>query len=160
EQKAKEGAHSYRTGLLSLAVERGETPTPMLSPGMFKATFRAFVPLAVRDRYRFQIAGRGSVRLLIRGGKRLPGRARAGRPVETPEPVRLKKGDNELVCELESNAQGEAQLRVLWSGPTFAWEPLAPEALQWPADDPDIAAGERLRAGHQLFVERRCAHCH
>ena len=160
DQRAKEGTHTYRTGLLSLGVERGETPTPMLSPGMFKATFRAVVPLAVRDRYRFQIAGRGSVRLSINGESVLAGPLRPGRPLETTEPVRLKKGDNELVCEIESNAQGEAQLRVLWAGPTFALEPLAPELLQWPADDPDIAAGERLRAGHQLFVERRCAHCH
>ena len=160
EQKAKEGVHTVRASLLSLAVERGETVVPALTPGMFSATFRTVLPLSVRDRYRFQIQGKGSVKLLINGESVLSGSMRAGKPLETAEPVKLKKGDNELVCTIESNAQGEAQLRVYWSSTTFAWEPIAPEAMEWAADDAAIAQGEQLRRGHQLFVERHCAQCH
>jgi mono/diheme cytochrome c family protein len=159
DAKAKEGSHTVRERLLALAVERGETPTPMLSPGMFQATLRAVLPLPARDRIRFQIQGKGSAKLVVNGEPALAGALRPGKPLETQEPLRLKKGDNELVCTIESNAQGEAQLRVAWSGSTFAWEPIPPDLLQWP-DDEAIVAGERMRRGHQLFVDRRCAQCH
>mgnify|MGYP003339657441 CR=1 FL=1 len=160
EQKAKEGVHTVRTSLLSLAVERGESVVPAIAPGMFTATFRTVLPLSVRDRYRFQIQGKGSVKLLINGESVLSGSLRAGKPLETADAVKLKKGDNELVCTVESNAQGEAQLRVYWSSATFAWEPIAPEAMEWVADDPAIVQGEQLRRGHQLFLQRHCAQCH
>lgn len=159
-ERAKQGVHAVRAHLLSLAVERGESPSPMLSMGMFTATFRTVLPLPVRDRYRFQIHGKGSVKLTINGESVLSGSLRPGKPLETAEPVRLKKGDNELVCTIESNLQGEAQLRVFWSGTMFSWEPIAPTAMEWALDDDAIAKGERLRLGHQLFVERKCAQCH
>src|SRR5262245_29334580 len=63
EAKAKAGTHAVRERLLALAVERGESPTPMLPPGMFLATLRAVLPLPARDRIRFQIQGKGSCKL-------------------------------------------------------------------------------------------------
>src|SRR5262245_51884983 len=53
DQRRKEGEHSVRARVLSLCVERGESPTPLIAPGMFEATFRGVLPLQVRDRYRF-----------------------------------------------------------------------------------------------------------
>src|SRR5262249_43877563 len=102
--KAKEGSHTVRERLLALAVERGETPTPMLSPGMFQAPLRAVLPLPARDRIRFQILGKGSAKLVVNGEAALAGALRPGKPLETQEPLRLKKGDNEIVCTIESNA--------------------------------------------------------
>lgn len=160
EQRQKDGVHSERVRVLSVCVERGETPTPRLPPGMFEATFRGLLTLPVRDRYRFRVEGKGSFELRINGEKVLGGTLRSGKAEETAQPIRLQKGDNEVVARIESSALGEAQLRVAWSGPDFAFEPIAPERWQWPLDDAEIAAGEQQRRGHRLFVERRCVACH
>lgn len=151
---------SVRSRLIALAVERGETPSPMLQPGMFRATYEAVVTLPVRDRYSFRIDGRGSVELRVNGEKVLAGSLRPGKPLATDKAVRLKKGDNQLELQFESGAFGDGAFRLLWSGPDFAFEPIAPEQLQWAVDDAELVAGERQRAGQQLFVEHRCAMCH
>ncbi|MFY9340862.1 MAG: c-type cytochrome [Planctomycetota bacterium] len=152
--------HSQRARLLSLAVERGETATPFLPPGMFRATFAATLGLPARDRCRFRIDGRGAVKLTVNGEVALDGALRAGKPLETAQPLRLKKGDNELVVAFESSAMGDGQFRLAWSGTDFAFEPIAPERLSSSADDTDVRAGEERRLGLQLFAERRCARCH
>ena len=54
--------HSQRARLLSLAVERGETPTPYLPAGAFRAQFDAVVTLPARDRMKFRVDGRGKVK--------------------------------------------------------------------------------------------------
>jgi hypothetical protein len=69
ERRKKEGSHSFRARVASLAVERGETPTPLIAPGAFEAKFEGVLPLAVRDRYRFRVEGRGSFTLTINGEK-------------------------------------------------------------------------------------------
>ena len=61
----KRVVHSQRARLLSLAVERGESPSPFVPVGMFRATYRAIVPLPARDRFHFRIEGRGSVQLSL-----------------------------------------------------------------------------------------------
>ncbi len=159
KRKTKEGTHSYRTRLLSLAVERGETPTPMLSPGMFDAKFEGVLNLQVRDRFHFQVEGRGSFALTINGEKALSGSLR-GKPIATAEPVRLKKGDNQVELRFESGVGGDGQLRLSWSGSDFAFEPIAPEQWLWADDDKEIAAGALLQRGHHLFTEGRCVQCH
>ena len=151
---------SRRARLLSLAVERGETPTPLLPPGAFRATFETIVTLPARDRLRFRIDGRGRAQLRVNGDVVLDGALRTGRSLETEQPLRLKKGDNELVLVFESAAMGDGNVRLFWSGVDFGFEPIAPELMSHAADDPAVARGERLRRGHQLFVERRCARCH
>lgn len=151
---------SQRARLLSLAVERGETPTPFLQPGLFRATFVASLQLPARDRCRFRVEGRGSIKLTINGEVALDGPLRQGKPLQTGEPVRLKKDWNELVVAFESTAMGDGQFRLYWSGTDFGFEPIAPERLSFPADDADVLAGEERAQGMQLFAERRCARCH
>ncbi|MBK8097359.1 MAG: c-type cytochrome [Planctomycetes bacterium] len=160
ETRKKEGAWSTRARLLALDVQRGESPTPMLSPGMFSATFTGILPMPARERCKFRIAGRGAVRLTVNGEKVLEGQLRPNKPIETAETVRLKKGDNDVVCVIESSAVGEAQLRVSWSSEMFAFEPVPPELWSSPADDAEVARSAALRHGQQLFVDRRCARCH
>lgn len=147
-----------RARLLALHVERGEAPTPFLPPGMFRATFQGRVVLPVRDRYRFRVSGKGTVDLRANGEPALQGVLRPGQAIES-QPIRLAKGDNEIVLVLESTALGEATLRLEWSCLDFGWEPIQPEAWRM-ADAPDLQQGERRRAGLQLFQERRCAACH
>jgi cytochrome c2 len=160
EQRRKEGEHSYRADFLSLAVERGETPTPMISPGMFTARFEGTLVLPVRDRYDFRIEGRGSCRMTIGGKEVLKGSLRPGRPLTTSKSVRLQKGDNQVELEIESTGAGEVQLRVYWSSADFGLEPIAPELWRYDAEDADVRRGEQLRHGHQLFVRHRCFLCH
>jgi hypothetical protein len=119
---------SQRARLLSLAVERGETPTPFVAPGLFRATYTATLQLPARDRCRFRVEGKGSVKLTVNGEVALDGPLRAGKPLETAQPLRLKKGDNELVLVFESSAMGDGQFRLFWSGTGFGFEPIAPSA--------------------------------
>lgn len=157
--KGKEPAHCQTARVLSLCVERGETPTPFVPPGAFRATFRALLPLAARDRYQFRAVGRGTLRLSINGESVLSGTLNVNRPLETAQAVRLKKGDNELVAVFDSLPLGEGQFRVSWSGPEFGFEPIAPELFVLP--DPVVTLdGSRLRHGQQLFLDHRCARCH
>lgn len=152
-------AHSLRARLLSLAVERGETLSPLLAPGLFRATCRTTVTLPVRERYRFRAEGRGSLQLLIDGEKVLDGALRPGKPIETAQAARLKKGDNQLVVVFESSAVGEGQFRLLWAAPDTGFEPIPPERLRAARDEAGLAA-DRLAVGQQLFTERHCVRCH
>jgi mono/diheme cytochrome c family protein len=148
-----------RMTLLSLCVERGETATPFLDPGLFRSTHRARLTLPVRDRHRFRIEGRGSVELRVNGEQVLAGVLRPGRSLETAQPVRLQKGDNELLLEFESSAVGDGEFRLFWSGADFGFEPIAPERLSWPGSDSETDH-ERRRQGQALFAARHCARCH
>src|SRR5436190_4874985 len=156
----KKQVQTQHARLLSLAVERGETPTPFVEPGLFKATYRTTLELPARDRFRFRVEGRGKVELSVGGERVLEGALRPGKALDTAQPVRLKKGDNELQLVFESTAMGDGQFRLSWSGDDFGFEPIAPERLSFAADDAAFAAGEQRRAGMQLFAERRCARCH
>lgn len=151
---------SQHARVLSLAVERGETPTPFVAPGLIRATYTATLQLPARDRCRFRAEGRGTVKLTINDETVLDGQLRPGKPIESKEPVRLKKGDNQLVLVFEGAATGDGQFRLFWSGADFAFEPIAPERLSRAADDADVRAGEERRHGLDLFAERRCARCH
>lgn len=146
--------------LFSLAVERGETPSPMVSPGLFRATFAADVSLPLRDRRQFRIEGRGRVGLKVNGDQVLAGNLRGGKELATTQPVKLQKGDNRIELEFESSAQGDGQVRLSWSGDDFAFEPISPESLSWAADDAELQRGAQRQRGQELFVERRCARCH
>lgn len=146
--------------LFALAVERGETPSPLFAPGLFRATLVADVALPVRDRHRFRLEGRGRATLSVNGDEVLDGTLRPDKPLETAAAVRMQKGDNRLQLAFESAAVGEGQVRLSWAGTDFAFEPIAPERLSWAASDADLERGEQRRAGHALFVERRCARCH
>ena len=152
--------HSQRARLLSLAVERGETPTPYLPVGAFRATYETVVTLPARDRMNFHIDGRGKAKLSINGKVILQGSLSARRSLETDKVVRLKKGGNDVKLEFESAARGDGQMRLFWSGRDFGFEPVAPELLSFVASDEEVVQGEQLRFGHTLFAERRCARCH
>ncbi|MBL8730371.1 MAG: c-type cytochrome [Planctomycetes bacterium] len=146
--------------LFSLAVERGETPSPLLAPGFFRATFAADVSLPVRDRHRFRLEGRGRVTLSVNGEKVLDGTLRPDKPIETAAAVRLQKGDNRLQLVFESSAMGDGQVRLSWAGADFGFEPIAPERLSWSADDAELRHGAQRQRGQALFAARRCARCH
>lgn len=152
--------HSQIARLLSLAVDRGETPTPFLPVGAFRATYEVVVTLPARDRMKFHLDGRGKVKLTVNGKVALEGSLSSRRSLESEKAVRLKKGGNDVKIEFESAARGDGELRVFWSGFDFGFEPIAPELMSYPAADEAVVAGEQLRDGHQLFVERLCARCH
>lgn len=158
--RERTAVHSQRARLLSLAVERDELATPFLAEGPFSATFATVVTLPARDRVDFRIEGRGKVTLKINGKVVLDGRLSSRRPLETDKTVRMNKGENDLELVFESGPRGDGQMRLLWSGYDFGFEPIAPERLSYPATDDDVVRGEQLRHGFALFAERRCARCH
>jgi cytochrome c2 len=152
--------HRQRARLLSLAVERGEAPTPFVTPGLFRATYETTIELPARDRRQFRVDGRGKVELRVNGERVLEGLVRNGKSIETDKPVRMKKGDNTLELVFESSALGDGQFRLFWSGVDFGFEPIAPEAMSFDGADAEVQRGEQLRRGMELFGERRCVRCH
>ena len=146
-------SHTQRARLLSLAVERGETPTPYLPVGAFRARFDAMVTLPARDRMNFRVDGRGKVKLLVNGKPVLDGRLRGRERLETEKAVRLKKGENDLQIEYESAARGDGELRVFWSGYDFGFEPIAPELLS------PVLPDHVLHVTH-LSQQHRCRNTH
>ena len=79
---------------------------------------------------------------------------------ESAEPVSLAKGYNRLELRFTSPAQGDATLRLYWSGEGFGWEPLPPEVLSSRSDEADLVACMQVREGRFLYATLGCARCH
>jgi len=142
--------------LLALTVPSGTPYSPCFPPGPFHAEFRGTIHVDVRERYTFAFEGAGTLALEVNGKPALSGEARDGLPVRS-EPVRLKKGENEVVARYESPAVGDARVRVTWSSSEFAAEPLNPAVLAH-AELPAAIVAARLARGEVL--RRQCLSCH
>lgn len=134
-------------------------PTPFLPAGPFRSRWSGFLQLDLNDTRAFQFEGRGAARLRINGesvleqpGPALEGAASAG--------VVLRAGPNRFELEYESPEEGDAAIRLLWSGANLPPEPVPPTAFVHEADQPGAVRGELIRTGRHLFLQRQCAKCH
>ena len=157
-RKQREGVVTQRARLLALCVERDETPTPTLSPGPFSARFAGTLQVPDGEQFLFRLVGKGHATVQIDGATLLSGALRLDRPLDSAQ-VELLSGPHAVVATVASTPQGEATLRLSWSGPGFEFEPVPPELWQCEVDEV-LRQGELLRLGQQLLVEHRCARCH
>lgn len=145
--------------LASLYIPEGSPPTPFLTPGRFRATWRGFLEAEFLDDYTFSVEGRGTFSLTLNGEKVLEAQgddlSRA-----SPETVELEQGRNRLVARYESPARGDAMLRLYWSSYEFPREPIPPMTLSHDGADPFLLETRRLREGRELLAARRCLACH
>ncbi len=118
-----------------------ESPHPGIAAA-FEAVWRGKLSVLRNGDYFFD-AGEAQVSL---GGK-----------VASDAPLRLAAGPVPLEIRYR-RPDGEAQLRLLWKGPGFAWEPL-PKRLLSHAES--LSENEILvREGRRLASELGCVNCH
>lgn len=131
----------------ALYVRQGESTTPFLDPGPFRATWIGFINVELRSDYTFSAEHTGSVKLTINGG------------VQEGKPTRLQKGGNSIIVEYESPATGDAQLRLFWKPRKGLKQPV-PANVFTHLEIAEENSGKTLRLGRELFIGHRCAHCH
>src|SRR5688500_18521304 len=134
--------------------------SPFLPPGEFKATWEGTLTQRIKGEYNFLAIGRGALKVTINDAVALDvsGEDFSGKPGPT---VLLKKGKNTFRAQYTSPTDGEAAVRLLWSGAGCIPESVPPTIFTHDAAaDEKLIAHSRLRRGRQLFAEHRCVRCH
>jgi cytochrome c2 len=159
DAQAKAPLDTRRIRLPALHVPAGGAASPFLSPGPFAARMSGYVKSPLRGEYGFRLVTTGRAALSINGKDILEATAEtSGKETETP--IDLAKGYNRIEVRFHSPAQGDATLRLYWSGEGFGWEPIPPEVLFSRGNEPDLVAGVQLREGRFLYATLGCARCH
>ncbi|MFI5381708.1 MAG: c-type cytochrome, partial [Tepidisphaerales bacterium] len=76
------------------------------------------------------------------------------------KPMKLNKGKNAIALEYQAPKEGDAFVRLYWSGPEFPAEPVPPTILSH-ADVPEQGGKpQAIRAGRYLAATHYCIRCH
>jgi mono/diheme cytochrome c family protein len=137
--------------LLALYVPAGQAPTPFLPVGPFVAKWEGRILSPVRGTFTFAAENSGGFKLSLNGQPLLDG--------ATARTITLNQGENTLVAELPSAAQGDTFVRLTWSSKDFLPEPVPPTVLAHTPAEAELAA-TRVREGRLLFAQLNCAACH
>ena len=138
-------------------------PSPWVTNGPTAIRQQGWLKVPERGMYRFRMLGTSNSELRIGGHQVIE--KHHDLPASDEAVLDLHAGYNEIVINtgtppLSMQKLGVgSQLRVLWSGPDFAEEPLPPTAL-FHAYDKELEQGQLRRAGRELFETLRCARCH
>ncbi len=138
-------------------------PSPWLTDGPTGIRQAGWLKVPERGVYRFRIVGTADVELRINGNQALE--KHHDLPVSDTADIELRSGYNEIAIQHGTPAPSfqnkgvGTQLRVLWSGPDFAEEPLPPTAL-FHVHDMQLEQGKLKREGRELFETLRCTRCH
>lgn len=160
-------AQTLRSGTLSdhrtadgiaLFVPSGEPATPFLIPGSFTSVWSGELSVDLRGEYSFHGLFTGHLKISINDTVVLDADGKNPAWIDSPK-VRLNKGANKIIAEYSAPTSGESLVRVYWSGKEVPFNPIPVGALSHSASA-DIAAGNQLRRGRDLFAELRCSHCH
>jgi glucose/arabinose dehydrogenase/cytochrome c553 len=145
--------------LAALSVPSKTPPSPFLDSGPFRASFSGDLNLDERGRVVFSAEGRGELKLSVDDIVLLEGRgddlSKLG-----GNPTLLRRGARRLRLEYTPPKDGDAWMRLYWSGPGFARETIPPGVFTHDPKTPDLVHARELRRGRELFAERRCAKCH
>lgn len=155
----KDGVKDFRSSrLAALYVKEGTSASPFINSGKFKATFKGYLSLKERSRVFFKVIGRGKVTLKIAGEEIIKAEGDDLSKVVS-ERHRLNQGEHEISLEYESPKKGDAQVRLLWMGRKFPWEPIGPTYLKHNKDD-NLTKADMLRSGREEFANLNCIKCH
>lgn len=142
-----------RARLGALHVPKDSPPSPFIDPGPFQAKLTGYLKNPLKGDYQFRLVGAGTMALRINDKEVL---AKPDQAVE----VELAKNYNKIEIVYASPKNGDATLRLYWSGEKFDFEPVPPEVLFSRSDEADLVGKATLREGQSLFVDRHCANCH
>jgi mono/diheme cytochrome c family protein len=153
-------ADTREVRMVALYVPAGQAPSPFVPAGRFRATWEGSLNLKLRERYAFQAEGRGKLTVLVDDKPVFEAAGDDLAKVNPGESVRLKKGANKLVVKYESPAEGEANVRLIWSQKGVPAHPLPAAVFTHDPAAPATARGRTLREGRQLIADLRCTKCH
>lgn len=160
-QGERRASETVRLAALSAATD--EAPLTELAAAAFHAQFTGYLLAPLRGEYEFRLEGAGAARLQIAGGEaaRLP----ASSPSSIgASKVTLHKGPNRFELTYETPTNADAQMRVLWRGKGFSWEPIPSTALaHLPAasrDDSLVGNVHDETPGWFLAGRHQCLRCH
>jgi len=142
-----------------LYTEAGKPVSPFLNPGKFTATWDGFISVDLRDNYTFKAELNGTVKIEVNTNVVLEATAANG-VTEPSKKARLNKGLNPIKVIYTAPDSGDAYLRLQWSSPDFAFEPIQVGVLSHTPGDAALVKGTQLRLGRELFLESRCVKCH
>ena len=148
--------------LVALSVPNGASPSPMLPPGPFVATWTGLLasPRHIKEGYRFTAEGAGQLRVTINDQPVLD---LTGDLSTHPSPiVTLHKGRNRLTVTYRPPPTGDAAVRLLWARDDHpdSFDPVPPTVFTHDAADPALVQHGRVRLGRELLTSMRCIACH
>lgn len=148
-----------RRRMAAIVSTAGEPATPFLEPGPVSAVLEGFLKVPLRGHYDFRVAGATKGTVLEINGQPIPLVPRPdGHSAATQSPVALHAGYNRVRLSL---AEGDRPaLRLFWSAPEFAEEPVPPTVLWCDGEEAELVRAEQLRRGRDLYLDRLCARCH
>ena len=130
--------------------------TPFLDEGPFALEASGTLQIPLSGDYDFRIEGNGIARVWINGYKAVD----LSQNQETTEPLRLRKGHNQIRIAYLSPTTGVAEFELFWKGYNFDWEPLPPKVLFHPSQSSELTVANQRRMGRELFADHHCARCH
>ncbi|MCM8525149.1 MAG: cytochrome c [Lentisphaeraceae bacterium] len=159
EIKDSKGKTDYRESrLAALFVKAGESASPFLEAGKFTASFKGKLALKERSRVYFKIEGRGKAVLKIAGEVAVEAEGDDLSTVVSKR-MRINQGDHDIELIYTSPDSGDAQVRLLWMGRSFPWEPLGPNYTKTESSK-KLAHSLSLRTGREAFAKFNCIKCH
>lgn len=159
ELKDSKGNKDLRQArLAALYVKAGDTASPFVSKGAFTAVFRGKLAVKERSRVFFKIVGSGKAVLKIAGEAVLELEG-ADLSKTISERLRLNQGEHDLELTYTSPQKGDAQVRLLWMGLGFPWEPVGPGFLKHESSE-ELSKSLSIRHGREVFAKNNCIKCH
>ncbi|MDB4687184.1 hypothetical protein OAE92_00190 [Akkermansiaceae bacterium] len=137
---------------LAITLDRKDGVTAFI--GGDQGVFEGDIAVETRDKLAFRLEGRGWASLKINGKKVMEGDL----PLEC-DPMELEAGPQSLFCHFKKASNGKSQLRFLWSGSEFVWEPVKPSAYRYSSNSM-LATKDKARSGRNLFAAAQCVKCH
>lgn len=144
---------------LNLFVAPGDAAAAFLDPGPFSVELRGTLAADLRGLYQFSAAATGTIEIQVNGSSVLifTGNGTS----ELTKPVRLNRGSNEIVARYSASTNGPAQFQIFWLSKNWPNPlPVPREALDFPQNEPSLAARSQIRRGARLLTEYRCLKCH
>lgn len=146
---------------LCLYAGAGQSPSPWLEPGPFRATVHGELHLELRGDYQFHIESAGRFELVLNETNVVVPETGSPSSNGWSAPLRLRKGPNTLRATLSRDTSDEAFFRVQWKGRGVSPGPVPVSALKFQsANDADLVKSTAIRRGRDLFLEYRCGKCH
>jgi mono/diheme cytochrome c family protein len=157
EVKTAHGADLRVSKRIALAVVAGESPTALLAPSQFTATWEGLINIEKRSRVYFSFEGNGSAELFIAGESALKEDSAIGSTES--DRLRLNSGLVPVKLIYTSPENGVGHFRLMWRGRDFGKEPMSASLLKHENDE-KLSQAILVRRGRTLFAELKCAQCH
>ncbi len=144
--------------LVALYVPAGSSPSPMLPPGRFTATWIGQIKTRIKLVRSFTASGRGDLLVKLNDATVLNLHGEFDSP--TAAPITLNRGANKIEVIYTSPADGDAAIRLLWAEKDRPPDPIPPTYFSHDSAEPTLVNFSAIHRGRQLVASMRCLNCH